>query len=36
MIEIGLLVLVKIFVKIFSEFYSFDIISPWGRVFPFI
>jgi hypothetical protein len=36
LIEIGLLFPRKRFLKTFSEFYSFAIISPLGRGLPFI
>jgi hypothetical protein len=36
LIEIGLLVLEKIFKKISVYFYSFVIISPWRKAIPFI
>jgi hypothetical protein len=34
LIEIGLLVLEKIFLKLSVYFYSFVIISPWRRIIP--
>jgi hypothetical protein len=36
LIEIGLLVLGKMFFKYLEYFYSFAIISPWARAFPLV